>query len=333
VASQYEDESTTIDDRYGDIYLLDNTGKGYSYTITAELEKEPTTVWDGGSVRGRLNYTYGDSRSLNQFGDTVGSNWSDNPHKSTTNNLTLGRSPYSLGHKIQFSLAYRQEITQNVSTNLSVYYTGQSGRPFSYTVGGEEVASRMVGDGGGAPLFYIPEDASNLQFAPITRNGETLRTPEEQAEDLDRYISSVEYLSENRGDYAIRNGDRTPFEGVVDLQLALNFEGELVGRDQSLTLTANVFNFSSLAGSLFDSAGFGFGKKWGYRYNQVGSVSPITFLGFTDEDGDGRPTPVYQSNLGTEDPTVGLDETFGVQSGTETYSSLYQVRFGVKYTF
>ena len=326
-ASDYEDGSLTIDDRYQDIFLLDNTDKGYSYTVTARLQKEPVTVWDGGNVRGNVSYTYGDSRSLNQFGDTVGSNWSDNPHASTTNNLTLGRSPYSLGHKIQVSLGYRQEITDNVATNLSVYYNGQSGRPFSYTIGGE-AATTMIGDEGGAPLFYVPNDASNLTFDPITDgSGNTLRTPQEQAQDLENYINSVDYLSENRGEYATRNGDRTPFEGVVDLQFAVDLTGEWVGRQQRLTLTANVFNFSSLLGDVF-------GTDWGYRYQQVGSVSPITFVRFADGDGDGEnKTPVYQSNLGTDDPDTGLEETFNLESGTQTYSSLYQVRLGIKYTF
>lgn len=328
IYSQPRDPNTSIniDSRYGDVYFMDNTDQGYSYTVTARLQKQPTAVWDGGNVRGNVSYTYGDARSLNQFGDTVGSNWGDNPHASTTNNLTLGRSPYSLGHKVQLSLAYRQEITKNVSTNLSVYYTGQSGRPFSYTIGGD-AATRMVGDEGGPPLFYIPEDVSNLQFEPITDgDGNVLRSVEQQRQDLRRYIENVEYLSENRGEYATRNGDRTPFEGVVDLKFSLDFSGELVGRNQRLSLKADVFNFSSLLGDLF-------GTDWGYRYQQFGSVSPVNFAGFTDEDGDGRPTPVYQSALGTENPDTNLEESFDVVSNTRTYSTLYQIRLGVEYTF
>ncbi|ABC43933.1 TonB-dependent receptor [Salinibacter ruber] len=328
IYTQPRDPNTDIgvDPRYGDVYLLDNTDKGYSYTVTGRLRKAPTPVWEGGTVRGQVSYTYGDSRGLNQFGDTVGSNWGDNPHASTTNNLTLGRSPFSLGHRIQLSLGYRQELTENVSTNLSLFYNGQSGRPFSYTIGGG-AAETMIGDEGGPPLFYIPEDASNLQFAPIKDgNGDVIRTPQQQAQDLDRFIENVDYLSENRGEYATRNGDRTPFEGVVDLQFALNFSGELVGRKQQLTLTANVFNFSSMLGDIF-------GTEWGYRYQQAGLVSPVNFVRFTDEDGDGNPTPVYQSALGTENPETNLEESFDVQSGTQTYSTLYQVRLGVKYTF
>jgi outer membrane receptor for ferrienterochelin and colicin len=323
--SQYEDGSVGIDGRYGDILLLDNTNEGYSYTLTAQLRKEAFRVWDGGFLRGNVSYTYGDSRSLNQFGDTVGSNWDENPHVEGTNNLTLGRSPYSLGHKVQVSMAYRQEITDNVSTNLSVFYSGTSGRPFSYTIGGG-ANEDMIGDGGGAPLFYIPEDVSNLEFTPITsQSGDVLRTVEQQRQDLRGFINSVDYLSENRGDYATRNADRTPFEGIVDLKFSVNVGGELLGQNQSLSLNANVFNFSSLLGDVL-------GTDWGRRYIQVGSFSPVSFEGFEDAE-NGNYTPIYQSNLGTDNPIQSKEELFNVESGTQTYSSLYQVQLGVKYTF
>ena len=320
-----DDQTITVDDRYGDIFLLDNTNKGYSYTLTAQLRKEAFQAWDGGFLRGNVSYTYGDSRSLNQFGDTVGSNWDENPHVEGTNNLTLGRSPYSLGHKVQVSMAYRQKITDNVSTNLSVFYSGTSGRPFSYTIGGG-ANEDMIGDGGGSPLFYIPEDVSNLEFTPITnQSGDVLRSVEQQRQDLRGFINSVDYLSENRGDYATRNADRTPFEGIVDLKFSVNVGGELLGQNQSLSLNANVFNFSSLLGEVF-------GTDWGRRYIQVGSFSPVSFERFEDAE-NGNYTPIYQSNLGTDNPIQSKDELFNVESGTQTYSSLYQVQVGVKYTF
>jgi len=324
-ADQFSDGSVGIDSRYGDIYLLDNTNRGYSYTLTASLQKEAFQVWDGGFMRGNVSYTYGDARSLNQFGDTVGSNWDDNPHVEGTNNLTLGRSPYSLGHKVQVSMAYRQQITNNVSTNLSIFYSGTSGRPFSYTIG-NDANENMIGDGGGSPLFYVPEDVSNLSFDPITDgNGNVLRTVQQQQDDLRAFINNVEYLSENRGDYTIRNGDRTPFEGVVDLKFSVNFGGEFLGQNQRLSLNANVFNFSSLLGEVF-------GTNWGRRYIQVGGFSPIDFERFADPD-NGDFTPVYQSNLGTDDPIQSKEGLFNVESGTQTYSSLYQVQLGIKYTF
>ncbi len=325
--SAYEDSTITVDSRYGDIFLMENRGAGYSYNLTARLQKEAFQITDGGIVRASASYTYGDSRSLNDYGDTVGSNWDSNEHVQGTNNLTLGRSDYSLGHRIQVKMAYRQEFTDNVATNLSLYYSGTSGRPFSYTIGGG-ANEQMIGDGGGSPLFYVPEDVSNLEFDPIVGpNDNVLRTVQEQREDLRRFINNTESLSENRGDYVTRNGDRAPVEGVVDLKFSVDFAGELVGRNQRLSLNANVFNFSSLLGDIF-------GTEWGYRYQNVGTYSPVNFVRFQNP-GAGDYTPVYQSNLGTQEGQItrSKEELFEYQTTGTTYSSLYQIQLGVRYTF
>lgn len=321
------DGGNTVDSRYGDVFLLKNRGEGYSYNVTARLQKEPFQIMDGGTVQASASYTYGDSRSLNDYGDTVGSNWDSNEHVQGTNNLTLGRSDYSLGHRVQVKMAYRQEFTENIATNLSLYYSGTSGRPFSYTIGGG-ANEQMVGDAGGAPLLYVPEEVSNLEFDPIRGpNDNVIRTVQEQREDLRRFINNTESLSESRGDYVTRNGDRAPFEGIVDLKFSLDFADELVGQNQRLSLNANVFNFSSLLGDVF-------GTDWGYRYQNVGAYSPVNFVRFENPDA-GNYTPVYQSNLGTRDGQItrSKEDLFEYETTGTTYSSLYQIQLGLEYTF
>jgi len=329
--SQYAEQSLSIDNRYGEIYLYDNTERGYTYNVTARLRKQTTEIWEGGSIRGNISYSYGDARSLNTYnGDTAGSLWAENAHVEGTNNLTLGRSPFSQGHRVQATVGFQQELTGNVSANLSLYYSGTSGRPFSYTIDSDP--EEFPGDDGGPALMYIPEEVSNLRLTPIMDgNGNVARSVQQQRQDLRRFINNVDYLSENRGSYAERNGDRTPFEGVIDLKFSLDFGGELLDRTQRLSLTADVFNFSSLLGEIF-------GTDWGLRYLQAGDGDPPTidvlrFDSFEDPDGDGNPTPVYQSDLGSENVDQNKEDLFNVRSGTQTYSSLYQVQLGLKYTF
>ena len=331
---ELDPDAPLIDDRYGNILLIQNTQKGYSYNLTARLQKEPTRIVEGGTVRSRVSYSYGESRSLNVYGgDTPGSLWDDNAHVEGTNNLTLGRSPFSSGHRIQASVDYRQEITSNVAATVSLYYSGTSGRPFSYTI--SDAADAMIGDDGGSPLLYVPEDASALEFADITDgNGTVLRSAQQQQQDVERFISNTEYLSENRGDYVDRNGDRTPFEGVIDLKTSFEISGPLLaGRQQSLAINMDIFNFSALLGSLSEKAGLGFGEDWGERYSFVGQYSVLDFQGFEDA-GNGNFTPIYQSNLGvSEDSIVRSKEGIFEANTSGTYSSLYQVQLGIEYTF
>lgn len=335
VADEYEDGEIAVDGRYEDILLLHNTTRGYSYDLTVRLQKEPTRIREGGTMRSRISYSYGDARSLNTYGgDTPNALWSDNEHVEGTNNLTLGRSPFSSGHRIQASLDFRQEFAENYAAEVSLYYTGVSGRPYSYTIGGD-AADNMIGDGGAPPLFYIPESLNQLEFEPITdTQGNVLRSVQQQRQDVERFISNVDYLHENRGSYAERNMDRTPFENVVDLRSSLEIFGEVLGpRQQSLAINFNIFNFSALLGSLTEKVGLGFGEDWGIRYGFVGNYDIVNFRGFEDPD-NGNYTPVYQSNLGVEEGAINRTkedifdiDTFG------SYSALYQIQLGLEYTF
>jgi len=113
----------------------------------------------------------------------------------------------------------------------------------------------------------------------------------------------------------------------VDLQFSVDFSGELVGQSQRLSVSANVFNFSSLLGDLL-------GTDWGYRYQNIGSKDLVDFVGFEDPEA-GNYTPVYQSDLGVAEgdiPRIKEDFFEYVTTGT-TYSSLYQIQLSVEYTF
>jgi outer membrane receptor for ferrienterochelin and colicin len=328
-----------IDDRYGDVLVAQNTSRGHSYNITARLQKETTQVWDGATLRGNASYTYGDAYSLQSYGgDTIGSLWEDNEHVNGTNNLEIGRSEFSLGHRIQLSASLRQEFADNYALNVSAFYTGISGRPYSYTIAGGREA--MIGTDGGAPLMYIPQSASQLEFDPITDGeGNVLRTVAEQQADVDRILESVDYLDENRGSYADRNADRTPFEHVVDLKFSLEVFGDVLQRSQRLNVNFNIFNFTALAGNVLEDAGFGVGEDWGKRYLSRTDVSVLEFQRFKDPNGnDGNPNndfvPVYQSALGSgSDIERKKDDFFDEKTAGSTYSSRYQVQFGVTYTF
>jgi outer membrane receptor for ferrienterochelin and colicin len=336
-----------IDDRYGEgILRIRNTSKGYSYNVTAELEKEPVRISDSGSLSGSVSYSYGDARAINSFGgDTVGSLWDENEHVNGTNNLELARSEFSQGHRIQVSADWRQEFGDNFALTTSIFYTGVSGRPFSYTIGSSNAfddgaATVMIGDEGGAPLLYTPNAVSQLNLSPVEDDdGNVVRTVEQQRADLQRFIGNVDYLDSNRGEYTERNGDRTPFEGVVDLKFSFEVFGEALGRQQDVNVNLNIFNFSALAGETLDDFGIGVGKNWGDRYIGQGTFDVLNFDGYVDPNGtDDNPNnnfePIYESGLGSGDNVIrDKEDIFTKETAGNTYSSFYQVQLGVKYTF
>lgn len=193
----------------------------------------------------------------------------------------------------------------------------------------------MVGENGeDNSLMYVPRSVSQLEFETTTVGGVEI-TPAQQAAALEQFISENDYLSTMRGEYTARNADRSPFEGVVDLNFKLELFGDLVGRQQKVEVTADIFNFSDMLGDLV-------GADWGNRYFGASQFSPIQFRGFENAD-DGNYTPVYSAEIvkisETEDGQAFFDgaidqeEMFDLIETGSTYSAQWQMKFGIRYTF
>ncbi|PSQ87368.1 MAG: hypothetical protein BRD43_06080 [Bacteroidetes bacterium QS_4_64_154] len=193
-------------------------------------------------------------------------------------------------------------------------------------------------------LFYVPQSTSRLTFAETEVQGLTV-TPEQQATALDAFIRENDYLSQKRGEYTARNADRTPWEGVFDLNVRLEVFQQLLGRRQSVEITANIFNFSSMLGDAF-------GTDWGERFIGTNQVNLTRFQSFVNPpgEGDGNPpgmdlTPQYTVQIvdvadtdedGTADEfrgALGQEEIFDKRRTGSTYSSQWQMKFGVRYNF
>jgi hypothetical protein len=225
-------------------------------------------------------------------------------------------------------------LGSSVAATVTLVYDGQSGRPFSYVIAGSDAMVQENGDPNS--LFYVPQTASALSFQETSIQGVTV-TPEQQAAALEQFISESEYLSQHRGEYTARNADRTPWEGVFDLNFRVEILQELLGRQQSVELTANIFNFSSLLGDVF-------GTDWGERFIGTNQVNLTEFQGFEDPE-SGDYTPQYTARIvdvvdtnGDGDPdefrgALDQEEIFNQLRTGSSYSSQYQIQFGIRYNF
>ena len=340
VPSEYDPISSfssgqLIDGRYTNIHRVGNTDRGYSYNVSARLQNVFNDVLvDNNRLKVDASYTYGDSWVINDgTSSQLNSIWDGVEHVNGANSLDLSRSDFSSGHRILGQLTYSQEFLNNFAASLSLVYDGQSGRPFSYVIDDSEDLVRENGDDNS--LLYVPRTASALTFTPTVVNGITI-TPEQQAAALDQFIEESDYLSTRRGQYAERNADRTPWEGVLDLNFRLGIFGDVVGRQQRIEITADIFNFSSMLGDVF-------GTDWGQRYVGFGQFSPISFQEFVDED-SGDYTPVYRAGAIVSTATdangnrffngaISQEDAQDILRTGSTYSSQWQMQLGVRYTF
>jgi outer membrane receptor for ferrienterochelin and colicin len=311
--------ATNIDTRYTSIMLVSNTGEGYTYDLTASLQKE---LFDRNLFL-RLAYTYGDSYSTNDAtSDQIFSVWRFNENVRGLNDLDVARSDFSIGNRVLGLATYRQEFLNNLATTISLVYIGESGRPYSYQIGNN---FGFTGEGSGtAPLVYVPNQASDLQWAPFTFGGRTYTVAEQQAA-FESFVNADDHLSEQRGTYSERNASRTPFEHVVDVKLAQELFANVGGRRNTIEATLDIFNFTNLLN-----------KDWGWRYDPgFRTVDLLRFERFRDPV-NGDLTPVYTFRLLDADGNflTTADDYWDTEIlDFGTYGSRWLMQFGLRYTF
>ncbi len=335
-----------IDSRYEAIHRVGSTGKGYTYDIMARLQKDPIDT-QVGTFSGSLSYTFGDAFVINDgTSSQINSNWEEIENVDGLNSVELSRSDFSIGHRILGQLSYRVG-----GTELSLVYTGESGRPFSYIIG-DSGDGQMLGAGGGGDdraLLYVPNNASDLTFTDTNARGVDI-TASQQQRAFEAFVNGIDYLNESRGGYTERNADRTPFESIVDLrfrqELFGSFFDNVTGGAQRLELTVDIFNFTNFLN-----------EEWGRRYFGIGSAAITDFESFVDgENGDFTPQYSFTRpfvNFLNDNPQLDLssfsesqleqaiasynskDEFFEnqiIDSGSN-YGSRWQIQIGFRYTF
>lgn len=297
-----------IDGRYENIHRVGTTSEGYTYDLTAQIQRQT------GNLFTSLAYTYGDAYSVNDgTSSQLNSIWRFTENVNTANDTGLERSDFSLGHRVLGGVSYRAEFLNNLATTVSLFYIGESGRPFSYTIGNSR---RLVNEGGrDVSMFYVPNNANELTFTGDAAEQQA------QATALDAFIDGNTYLSDQRGDYAARNGDRTPFEHIFDVRLAQEVFTNVGPRRARAEINLNIFNVGNLLNS-----------DWGVRYNTVdfGQYNVVRFEGFQDI-ASGDYTPIYSYTGGDFADEDAFFDTFVKDSGT--YSSRWQVQLGFRVTF
>jgi len=296
----YKTYQNGIESNYGQIMLGGNTNEGYTYNITAQIKKNFNCGFNAS-----VAYTYGKAESI--FDGTSSQNSSQwnylvsNP--IPRNNAPLGISDFDMGHRIVSFLSYAKG-----GTGISLFYNGQTGRPFSYIY--NDYSGSFTNEAYRGPqLIYIPNAQSDIIF---------VGTPDEQQaqwNELNAFIEQDDYLSENRGSYAERNAARLPWTNIFDLKFSQNlvvFEKS----SQILQLTIDLFNIGNMIN-----------KDWGrIYYASDNNIGIIKFEGMEADANSDYTVPTFSFTRPKNDEPWQLDD-----SGLN--SSRWQAQIGVRYIF
>jgi hypothetical protein len=278
----------------GNVFDLTETGRGYSYNLTAQLQRQFRAGWDAS-----VAYTFSRSKDLNPLASsTASSQWSFNQTINDPNYPGVHTSDNDIPHRIVATTSRRFNIIPRAATDLSLVYIGQSGQPYSYRYNGD-----VNGDGStGNDLVYVPRNASEVKFSS------TSAIPAAKSwENLNAFIEGTECLREARGTIIQRNACRTPWSNRIDLRAAQNLS---TFHGQTAQITLDVLNFANLLNS-----------NWGvsqFVSNQTDNLLALNTGVPTDASGK----KTYNA--------FGVRADKFITSSTD---SRYQIQLGVRYSF
>jgi hypothetical protein len=292
-----------VNQNYTNVYLLDNTSKGYRYTATAQLQKRFTN-----GLNTTLAYTYGVSKEINSgISSTASSNFGFNQVAYDPNNPELGYSRNDQRHRIIASTGYTfHYANNNLATTISLFYEGLSGQPLTYIYGQN---TDVNADGNtGNDLLYVPTNVRDVnQIRLVATEGRTLAQVQDQ---LDNFINNDPYLASHRGQVVERFGARLPWTHEIDLRVAQDIAFNAGGKRNSIQITFDIFNVGNLINN-----------NWGRQY--VVSNNAFELL------------KVESTNVNAQ-PTFSLPGTYGatgIPYGIAAFNSRWQGQLGVRYSF
>lgn len=255
-------QRATTGTAFSNIYVLNNTSKGYTYNLSLKAEKH----FDFG-LDLAASYTYTQSKSVSSVTSSVAqSNWRNTHTYRFSNAPELGNSAFNLPHIIKASAFYNFKIGRSdmFTTTIGLIYQGQSGSPYSLVYSGD-----VNGDGGTSnDLFFIPTD-EQIDQMPFKATSDY--TADMQRQNLKAWLANTPYLKDHRGQYYERYADNLPFENHFDLHIAEKMKVRVGKYVHALELSMDILNVGNLLN-----------KDWGRTYSSSYNsefVTPVSYSG------------------------------------------------------
>jgi hypothetical protein len=292
----FYDRGGEIDDTYSRVILATNTNEGWSYNGTFTISK-PFENGFGGQV----SYSYGQGKSIFEGTSSQNSSqWRGVVTSDGKNTAGIGNSQFAFGHRVSANASYEIKWNENIKTTFGMFYNGQEGGTFNYVYQGRDLLNDDSRDNA---LFYIPRNASEINL--VDNNGITAA---DQWTALDAFIEGNDYLSERRGEYAERNGDRGPWNHIVDLKVLQDFSLNFNDNEHTFQLSLDIFNFFNFLN-----------KDWGEQRFISSNV------GIVEVERNGV-DPEFSFN-------PNFAESLEIIDDAGTRSSRWQMQVGLRYIF
>lgn len=295
--------SRRINQSYTNVYLLDNTSRGYRYNATFQLQKRFI-----GGLNSTVAYTYGESKEINSgSSSTASSNYAFNQVAFDPNNPELGYSRNDQRHRVIASSGYTFNYAGGaMATTFTAFYEGLSGQPLTYIYG--QNADLNSDGNNGNDLLYVPTDVRDVnQIRLVASAGRTLTQVQDQ---LDAFINNDPYLASHRGQVVERFAARLPWTHEVDIRVAQDFNFMAGGKKNTIQITFDIFNLGNLLN-----------QNWGRQYSVLNNAVELLRAESTGPNAQ---------------PTFSFPASFTTTNRSYDFSNLgsrWQGQLGVRYSF
>ncbi|MGI8482447.1 MAG: TonB-dependent receptor, partial [Chthoniobacterales bacterium] len=260
------------DKNFDRVILLTNTSRGYSYNLTAQLERPNA----GDGWYAKAAYTYGRAKDVNSSTSSqAASNYGfavtrGNPNSEEDH---YGTSAFELRHRIIAALSYTFAFRKGWDTTAGLFYEGAAGKPYSVIYNGDANGDGQFSN----DLIYVPTGTGDPIGAKFVSAANFAA--------YNHYIDNNNFLSHHRGEIAPRNGGRDPWINRMDL----HFSQKIPVKWVDVEATVDILNVLNLVD---DSRG------QIKRYSTFGTPQPVALNSttgvYTFNDGTGT-SPTVQS--------------------------------------
>ena len=285
--------------------VLSSRPYGSNSTVTLKIEKPLTKNFSW-----LIAYNLGYSKDYMSASTIAFSSFTSTRTVNGNNLPDYSFSDYDLRHRIIGNITYRIELAKTAGLQISLYGQSQSQGRFSYGYSGD-----LNGDGiSGNDLLYIPRDNSQFemnfeQYTATINNVLTTFTVQQQKDAFEAFIQQDDYLKNNRGTVAKRNGVLQPRLTRFDLSTMLELFRKFGNTRHTIQFRADIFNVGNLIN-----------HKWGVA-DIINTTSPVAARPAVNN------VPVFRYNL------VNNSLNYSTYRKGTSIADVFQAQLGIRYIF
>ncbi|WP_149194177.1 TonB-dependent receptor [Luteimonas suaedae] len=224
------------------VILLKNTDKGSSTQFTLSLSKPLVENWSW-----MAGYTYTRATEVSPLTSSRAiSNWNGRMIFDP-NEDEAARSNYEIRDRFIGSLTFRKAFFGNYNTEVSMFYEGRSGRPYSWVFSNDANGDGYIND-----LLYVPGAPGDVEF----RGGAEM----EQA--FFDWLAQNPDVARSAGGSTERNSSRSSWVNTFDVRIKQELPGFFSGHKSEIWLDVmNIGNMIDKDWGRIEEIGFPFGRR------------------------------------------------------------------------